>query len=94
MTCLAASSIDLFSSFTISIPCFKMSIQSSIAPPWNLEMERIPAATAALSGAPVEATVNALSTDGGVVPWSTDETRIVSIIFPVFSEGISPLKSK
>ena len=39
-----------------------------MAPPWNFEMDKIPAATEAFKGAPVDATVNALKTDGGVVP--------------------------
>ena len=54
----------------------------------------MPAATDALRAAPVEATVIALSADGGVAPWSTEETNMASIILPMFSAGSSPLNKR
>src|SRR5947199_222993 len=69
-------------------------LHSAIAPPWWRLIDMIPAATAALSEAPVEAVVRAANALGGVAPWSIDETRIASINRPTDSDGNSPVNIK
>ena len=46
-----------------------------------------PAATHARSGAPVVAVLRAASVDGGVAPWSMNDTRIASISRPMPGDG-------
>src|SRR5207253_10425617 len=54
----------------------------------------MPAATAALNDAPVDAVVRAANALGGVTPWSIDETRIASIKRATAGFGNSPVNTK
>jgi hypothetical protein len=73
---------------------WKRSMPSSTAPPWKRLMANTPAATAAFSSAPVEATVRAVRTEGGLAPWSMEETKTASMSFPTSGVGSSPVKAR
>jgi hypothetical protein len=47
-----------------------------------------------LSGAPVVATLRAASVDGGVTPWSTDETSTAFSMRPIAGVGSSPISRR
>jgi hypothetical protein len=65
-------------------------MQVSTSPPWYMPKPRTPAATEARRGAPVVATWRAASVDGGVTPWSIDETRAAPNRRPIDGDGSSP----
>ena len=54
----------------------------------------MPAATQSLSGAPDVATFRAASVDGGVTPWSIDDTSTAFSIRPIAGVGSSPISSR
>ena len=54
----------------------------------------MPAATQSLSGAPEVATVRAARVEGGVRPWSIDETRMAANMRPTAGGGSSPISSR
>ncbi len=63
-------------------------------PPSGEPNARSPAAADVRIGAPVVATFRAASVEGGVAPWSMDETSSASMSRPTDGEGTSPLSSK
>jgi hypothetical protein len=69
-------------------------MQLSMSPPWYRPKPSTPAATQARSGAPVVAVFRAASVDGGVMPWSMNDTRIASIKLPIDGDGTSPISSR
>ena len=69
-------------------------MHDSMSPPWYGPKARMPAATQSLSGAPVVATLRAASVDGGVTPWSSEETSTAFSIRPIAGVGSSPISSR
>jgi hypothetical protein len=69
-------------------------MHASTSAPWWVPKLSTPAATVFRSGAPVLATVRAASVEGGVAPWSTDDTSSASRIFPIDAVGNSPTSSR
>ena len=69
-------------------------MHDSMSPPWCGPNARIPAATQSFSGAPVVATLRAASVDGGVTPWSTDDTSTAFSIRPIAGVGSSPISRR
>src|SRR5437764_12112934 len=54
----------------------------------------MPAATQSFSGAPDVATLRAASVDGGITPWSSDETSTAFSIRPIDGVGSSPINNR
>ena len=69
-------------------------MQLSMSPPWYLPKPSIPAATHARNAAPVVAVLRAASVEGGVAPWSMNDTSTASISRPRAGDGTSPISSK
>ncbi len=65
-------------------------MQPSTSPPWYRPKPSTPAATQARRGAPLVATLRAAMVEGGVTPWSIDETSAALNSFPIVGVGSSP----